>query len=252
MCQSWNTFIGRSIWGSRSGRRRLRARLGEQWRSGQVRERRIDTGNSGVNFLAADNRLVVCGYTRGATARVFSLPSGSLLYSLACAPPGRLQHWPQEPVQLDLGDEVIATVVDEEHGMYGAMFGGESRGGDVVSVWDRRAGELLYQGRPYGEGVSVMGLAVQEGGGVLAGGGDGRVCRIGPGCTTGPAGQEGWGVRGFLEGCKQEVTHLDSRDKWAVTGSRTEARLWDLEAGRLVEEVKPVPVKVGGGGRQGR
>ena len=33
--------------------------------------------------------------------------------------------------------------------------------------------------------------------------------------------------------------------RWGVVGNRREALLWDLEAGKIDEQVKPVPVKVG-------
>jgi hypothetical protein len=200
---------------------------------------RIDTGSSDVNFLAVDNGLAVtnvhcplstdkvCGYTRDASARVFHLPSGRALHSLNCAPAGPAPLDPRvmRPVQLSLGRNIIATVVDVEH--EAAVMTGEAGGGDVVSVWDRTDGRLLYQvhgrpslpcslssaqGRPHGPGVSVLGLAVQ-GDAVLTGGGTGRLARV-------EEGPEGWAAGHLLEGSGQEVTHLecDGRSGGGLSG----------------------------------
>ena len=91
--------------GVRPARRRLRARLVSQWKAKQPTVREVDTNFTGVNFLSADNQVlrrspliettnkclcqvVVCGYTRDAIARVFSISDGALLHLLKCVPEG--------------------------------------------------------------------------------------------------------------------------------------------------------------------
>ena len=91
--------------GVRPARRRLRARLVSQWKAKQPTVRQVDTNFTGVNFLSADNQVlrrsplietvnkcvcqvVVCGYTRDAIARVFSISDGALLHLLKCVPEG--------------------------------------------------------------------------------------------------------------------------------------------------------------------
>jgi len=232
VCHTWDNFIRKALWSSRPARRRLRARLVSQWKVKQPRVRVVDTNFTGVNFLSADNQVVVCGYTRDAIARVFSLPDGDLLHLLKCVPEGTRLGFCGGQVQLDMSSKLIATVADQQHiGYFGEV--GE---GDVVSVWEKKTGSLLYQGRPHGKGVSVMGLAI-EGDSILSGGGNGRLCRIGE--------EKGeWAVQEVLEGNGREVTHLDVRGRWGVVGNRREALLWDLQARKIDEQVKPVPVKV--------
>ena len=142
-----------------------------------------------------------------------------------------------------------------QHGEHGGP-------GDLVSVWDREDGSLLYQGRPHGQ-RAVLGLGVQEGGTVvtgggrevcalhLPGGGDGAICRLGLSeeGVWGVLERKEWPSRGEVTYFSSpppapQVTHLHCEGGRAVVGSRKEARLWDLEQGQLVEGVKPVPVKV--------
>jgi len=231
VCHEWDSFIQKALWASKPARRRLRSRLVNQWKKKEPVVRRVDTNFSGVNFLAADNQVVVCGYTRDAIARVFSLPDCVLLHELKCIPEGARLGFCGGQVQLDLNSELIATVVDQHFGFFG-----ENSEGDVVSAWDRKTGSLLYQGRPHGKGVSVMGLAV-DGNSIVSGGGNGRLCRI-----SEDNGE--WDVREVMEGNGREVTHLDVRGRWGVVGNRKEALLWDLEAAKIEKNVKPVPVKV--------
>merc|ERR1711936_1146112 len=88
VCHEWGSFIQKALWASKPARRRLRSRLVSQWKKKEPVVRRVDTNFSGVNFLAADNQVVVCGYTRDAIARVFSLPDCVLLHELKCIPEG--------------------------------------------------------------------------------------------------------------------------------------------------------------------
>ena len=166
---------------------------------------------------------------------MFSLPLGALLHTLHCLPEHSTQAdihpvglYLSGHVQVDLGKKWIAAVVNRS-------FLDEDTS-DVVSVWSRSSGSLVFQGFPHPRGVSVSGLAVSEDN-VLTGGGDGRVARI---QKTG----EGWNAE-LLEGRSgQHVTHMECRGRWGVVGGRREAQLWDMETMAPKEGVKPVTIKV--------
>eukprot|EP00092_Neocalanus_flemingeri_P015066 GFUD01016273.1.p1 GENE.GFUD01016273.1~~GFUD01016273.1.p1 ORF type:complete len:387 (-),score=69.86 GFUD01016273.1:41-1201(-) len=86
-----------------------------------------------------------------------------------------------------------------------------------VTIWNRIDGTLLYQSKPHGEYESVYGIKVTDDF-VLTGAGDGSLV--------------------ILENIK------DADGKWAVMGTRESIKLWDLEEHELVENVKPIKVKV--------
>ena len=126
----------------------------------------------------------------------------------------------EDPVQLDVGDDVVASLTES----------------GVISVWDKETGELAYQERHHGA-VSVFAVKVARGA-VLTGAKDGSLVKLEL-CEE----VEGWRVTQRLETDLPEISHIDSDGRIAVVSTSTCLRVWDLEEGVVLEEGDPVAVE---------
>ena len=216
VCSEWFEFIQKRLWHSKPAKAKLRKRLVNQWKFSEPLVTEYDQRRPGVNFLVCDDAQMVCGYTRG-QARMYDVHTGELTFQVQCnTSPMRIY----DGVQLDLGKSVLGSVTDN----------------GTVSVWDRKDGSLLYRAKHHGEHVSVFGIKVADEY-ILTGAGDGSMCMLE--CPDGV-----WKVKHEMLDNKEGITHIDADGKWAVTGTRKSIKLWDLEQQKLVENVKPIKVKV--------
>ena len=204
--KGWFNFIQRRLWESKPARTQLYKRLINQWKFSDPFSTVHDEGVMGVNYLASDDEMVVCGYTTG-YARAYNLHTGELLHQLQC---NKEDNSDYDGVQLELGKTVIVTVTET----------------GWVTVFCRTEGKKLYQEKHHGEHKSVYGLKV-TGSCVLTGGGDGSLVMMEM--------VEGvWRVTDEMFENKEGITHIDVDGKWAVTGTRQSIKLWDLEQHKLV------------------
>jgi len=219
VCWQWSVFIKTRLWESKPARQQLRARLVRQWRYEEPVTHQYDHGMRGVNYAVCDEEIIVCGYMRG-EARVFDISTGSLKYELKCNDPtdGTIRLY--DGVQLDLGRTMIGTVTDT----------------GTVSLWNKNDGTKLYMDNHHREGEQVLGLKVTDDY-ALTGCGDGSVIVL-------KNRDDRWSVVKKLDDNKEEITHIDADGKWMVTGSKKDIRLWDMEHCKLLENTKPVSVKV--------
>ena len=204
--KDWSNFIQRRLWDSKPARAQLHKRLINQWKFSEPFSTVHDEGVMGVNYLASDDEMVVCGYTRG-QARAYHLHTGELVYQLQCNKQDTSDY---DGVQLELGRTVIVTVTET----------------GWVTVFCRVDGKTLYQEKHHGEHQSVYGLKVTDRC-ILTGGGDGSLVML--------ERVEGvWRVTDEMFDNKEGITHIDVDGKWAVTGTRQSIKLWDLEQHKLV------------------
>ena len=174
-----------------------------------------------MNYLVADDEIIVCGYSRRGVARVFDIHTGDLKYELQCNESLQCNEL-FDGVQLDLGTNLIASVTDS----------------GVVSIWNKVDGKKLYQAKHHGEHIPVFGLKVCSNTTcVISGGGDGSLVIVEPILGV-------WRISCEIFDNRDAITHIDADGKWAVAGSRRSIKLWDLEKRSQVDSVKPLPVKV--------
>ena len=216
VCSQWSQFIRNRLWNSRPAKKRLRNRLINQWKFSEPVSNYHDHGIKAVNFVVCDDDIIVCGYCRG-QARAYDISSGDLKFELECNDqPVRIY----DGVQLDLGKTVIGAITDT----------------GTVSLWNRSDGSLLYRDKHHSKQELVLGIKVTNEY-ILTGGADGSlfVLKLVDGV---------WKIAHKMYENKEGITHIDAEGKWAVTGTRQGIKLWDLGEYRIVENTKPVLVKV--------
>ena len=216
VCSQWSGFIKKRLWNSKPAKKQLRNRLINHWKFSEPLLNYYDHGLRGVNFVVCDEEMIVCGYTRG-QARAYDINTGDLKFQLECN--DQLVRL-YDGVQLDLGSTVIGAITDT----------------GTVSLWDRADGTLLYQDKHHGEQELVLGIKVTDDY-ILTGGADGSLFIL-------KLMEGSWKIAHKMYENKEGITHIDAGGRWAVTGTRKEIKLWDLEEHSLVENVKPVLVKV--------
>ena len=220
-CKEWNQFIQQRLWKSKSARKILFNRLIHQWKYCEPLRTDYTYKADDVNYLVADDEIIVCGYSRRGVARVFDIHTGDLIYELQCKESLRGNEL-FVGVQLDLGTNLIASVTHS----------------GVVSIWNKVDGKKLYQAKHHGEHIPVFGLKVCSNTTcVISGGGDGSLVIVEPILGV-------WRISCEIFDNRDAITHIDADGKWAVAGSRRSIKLWDLEKRSQVDSVKPLPVKV--------
>ena len=126
VCSEWRQFITERLWNSKPARKQLQKRLINQWKFHDPSVTEYDFGMMGVNSLACDDELIVCGYLKG-QAKVFDLATGELRFEVQCNTQPSDSY--DDQVQLDLGKNVIGAITEK----------------GTVSIWNREDGTLLYQ-----------------------------------------------------------------------------------------------------------
>ena len=213
VCHQWNHFVKERVWGSIPARKILEVKLRRQWREADTKVRKVDN-QSNIYSLTCDNARIYCGTFNG-YLEVYCITSGVLLFQRSCllGEDHKSDVW--MPVELDVGESVIACVTNR----------GE------VSVWSKD-GKELYKERTHGDGGYTRGgVTVTNRGFVVTGGGrfrgDSTLALIGE--TTG-SGE--WGVHQIVNipaGDELNVVNdLDSDADWLAVATRNGIRMWRL------------------------
>ena len=220
VCWQWSVFIKTRLWESKPARQQLRARLVRQWREEEPITQLYEYDMWGVNYLVCDEEIIVCGYRRP-EASVYDISTGCLKYQLECNDPTKSTNSRQyDGVQLSLGRTIIGAMTNT----------------GTVSLWNKSDGSQLYKDKHHRIGEQGLGLTVTDDY-IVTGGEDGSVIVL-------RKREDRWAVVNKLDDNKEEITHMEADGKWMVTGSKKGIRMWDMDQCKLLENTKPVSVKV--------
>jgi len=216
VCEEWNQYIHERLWNSQPARKILYNKLIHQWKYGEpLKTEYTYPREYGVNYLAADDEIIVCGHSMG-TAWVFDIHTSDLKFELLCNKTPRRSY---DGVYADVGKSLIATTTDH----------------CVVSVWSKEDGSKFYQATHHHWLAAVRTVKVYNSL-VISGAGDGSLVIVENMLGV-------WKVSStFLDDRKDHISHIDIDDKWAVVGSNRGIKLWDLDKRSHVSSVEPVCV----------
>ena len=106
---TWDQFILKEVWESPSGRKKLREKLVDMWKTAEPLTEELYQPRQGVNSLFCDDRHVFCGQTDGKVG-VYKVSDGQRVADLA---PGEVRpnngNYPQCTLVAG-GDSVLASV----------------------------------------------------------------------------------------------------------------------------------------------
>lgn len=211
VCKQWHKFIKSRIWKSKSMLKILHSKLEWQWKNGLPSVKTIKV-KAPVFDVRSDSDIIVAGLRNG-SALVFDKRSGSVIFCLNHEEDRH--HHGQDVIQVDFSDTLIVSV---------------SSVGSVM-VWRRQDGTLIQRMTHHCDhpvwGVSVVGNTV------LTCGEDHSLAIL----QYSPE-IDGVKLLHQLYDHHTSVSHVDSDETWALTGTATgEMKLWDIKEAKCIRTI---------------